>query len=186
MRHRGEWGVRFVFLGIALLALSCTLFLDPLDSRDSGHVDANRPDVDADQASHDADDDMATVQDGDRTDSNDADLDVDRDIDRVDIEEECTPDCEGRACGPDGCGDVCDTCRAGENCTSDGLCIEAVDDCGDAFEECCENRVCHNGLCRANWICAPCGNENNVCCATAPRCAEGLTCFGFGVLAACI
>ncbi len=35
----------------------------------------------------------------------------------------CTPTCDGRSCGDDGCGDVCGTCGAGESCEG-GQCVE--------------------------------------------------------------
>jgi hypothetical protein len=38
----------------------------------------------------------------------------------------CVPDCEGRECGPDGCGGVCGTCPAGCGCV-DGMCPGLVD-----------------------------------------------------------
>jgi hypothetical protein len=41
----------------------------------------------------------------------------------------CVPDCEGRECGPDGCGDSClPGCGESETCNSDGMC-EPGSDC---------------------------------------------------------
>lgn len=34
----------------------------------------------------------------------------------------CQPNCQGRQCGPDGCGDVCGTCTAGQQCSGLGQC----------------------------------------------------------------
>lgn len=34
----------------------------------------------------------------------------------------CVPDCEGKECGDDGCGGVCDTCSGGWRCTSEFKC----------------------------------------------------------------
>jgi hypothetical protein len=36
----------------------------------------------------------------------------------------CVPDCEGRACGDDGCGDACGACDEGQSCSSAGQCVE--------------------------------------------------------------
>ena len=34
----------------------------------------------------------------------------------------CTPSCDGRQCGDDGCGGVCGYCPTGQGCTPEGLC----------------------------------------------------------------
>jgi hypothetical protein len=34
----------------------------------------------------------------------------------------CTPKCEGKECGPDGCGDTCGSCQSPETCNSTGFC----------------------------------------------------------------
>lgn len=42
---------------------------------------------------------------------------------------ECNPACDGRSCGPDGCGGLCGTCASTETCV-DGTCEDAVqEDC---------------------------------------------------------
>ncbi len=35
----------------------------------------------------------------------------------------CTPACDGKQCGDDGCGSVCGTCGAGETCSDKGACV---------------------------------------------------------------
>jgi MYXO-CTERM domain-containing protein len=35
----------------------------------------------------------------------------------------CVPDCNGRACGSNGCGGTCGTCKAGFGCSTEGLCV---------------------------------------------------------------
>ncbi|MBM4395197.1 MAG: hypothetical protein FJ087_05860 [Deltaproteobacteria bacterium] len=35
----------------------------------------------------------------------------------------CTPACDGRQCGPDGCGGQCGTCKPGRTCTEAGACV---------------------------------------------------------------
>ena len=50
----------------------------------------------------------------------------------------CTADCDGKACGPDGCGGVCGACEAGSSCNDVGQCI-AADGCeGLTYEGCCQ------------------------------------------------
>lgn len=39
----------------------------------------------------------------------------------------CRPECEGRQCGPDGCGDVCGTCADGAQCSAEGQCLARPD-----------------------------------------------------------
>ena len=34
----------------------------------------------------------------------------------------CTPGCDGKACGDDGCGGVCGECKPGDRCTEAGVC----------------------------------------------------------------
>jgi hypothetical protein len=41
-------------------------------------------------------------------------------------QENCTPDCAGRACGDDGCGGICGACGGGMGCTPDGNCADAA------------------------------------------------------------
>jgi len=44
----------------------------------------------------------------------------------------CSPDCEGKECGPDGCGSLCGMCYPGCVCSPEGICLG----CGpDEFEE---------------------------------------------------
>ena len=40
----------------------------------------------------------------------------------------CTPDCDGKVCGTDGCGGSCGTCAAGESCTAAGQCESSCTD----------------------------------------------------------
>jgi hypothetical protein len=51
---------------------------------------------------------------------------------------ECTPMCDQKECGNDGCGSECGKCTGGKVCSQDGLCVE--NKCGNiTFEGCCEN-----------------------------------------------
>ena len=51
--------------------------------------------------------------------------DVDDAEDSVDIEEVdvCVPNCDGRLCGDDGCGNSCGQCATGQEC-EDGTCVK--------------------------------------------------------------
>lgn len=108
----------------------------------------------------------------------------------VATDEECTPDCSGRFCGPDPiCGEPCGTCGANEacknghcelnGCTSDSECeYKCVN---RRCVDCRTNEDCQDiGHCwTASWFCPldgdPCGeitheafcNDNNEC-----RCPE--------------
>jgi hypothetical protein len=62
----------------------------------------------------------------------------------------CTPNCGGKACGPDGCGGLC------------GTCVASPDPCGGiTYEGCCEGTT-------AKW----CENDQVqfVDCADEPLC----------------
>ena len=39
----------------------------------------------------------------------------------------CEPDCDGKECGPDGCGGSCGLCEPGSVCNKEGLCEEQAD-----------------------------------------------------------
>lgn len=61
----------------------------------------------------------------------------------------CLPDCQGKACGEDGCGGVCGTCPPGQGCEAGGCveipCVEgaACDDLNPCtFEDTCADGVC--------------------------------------------
>jgi hypothetical protein len=77
----------------------------------------------------------------------------------------CAPQCDGRACGDDGCGGSCGTCAAGVGCV-DGACRQDCSDCTPG-EIACDGTVA--------WIC----NDPVDGCSTTLRidCADrGLTC----------
>ncbi|MBU0550283.1 VWA domain-containing protein, partial [Myxococcota bacterium] len=68
---------------------------------------------------------------------------------------DCIPQCEGRACGDDGCEGECGACPDGFTCDNLGQCAPPPIRCGD-------------GVCQASEGCATCAAD----CA----CAEGLRC----------
>ena len=79
----------------------------------------------------------------------------------------CFPDCGGKICGPDDCGDEfgCGRCQSGEYCNSSGTdCISECDDytCGSV---CCEDPCCGGDCCDSDEVCV----ENDHCCR--PNCS---------------
>lgn len=86
--------------------------------------------------------------------------------------EACTPDCNGRVCGPDGCNGTCGDCNAGERCLEAGTCEDCQ--CGtaecDNDDGCCGfcpanamvNLTCTmDGLCSCDMACTPdCTGKN--------------------------
>ena len=68
----------------------------------------------------------------------------------------CWPDCDGKDCGPDGCGGICGVCFPGDFCQANGKCnclpdCEGKecgpDGCAGSCGECPEGQVCDNGTC---------------------------------------
>ena len=52
----------------------------------------------------------------------------------------CTPACNGKTCGADGCGGLCGTCTAGSSCQS-GTCVSQDPCAGLTFTGCCDGSV---------------------------------------------
>ena len=90
----------------------------------------------------------------------------------------CTQ-CEGKSCGPDGCGGTCGTCAAGETCSASGQCVLGPcsprcagkscgpDGCGGSCATCAGGKTCGaDGLCEAppaagcadGWCLIPAGS----------------------------
>ncbi|TNF32253.1 MAG: hypothetical protein EP329_10840 [Deltaproteobacteria bacterium] len=68
----------------------------------------------------------------------------------------CTPDCQARDCGDDGCGGTCGTCESNEVCSTEGRCEcvpecdarECGDDgCGGTCGACIGDATCTAGVC---------------------------------------
>jgi hypothetical protein len=106
----------------------------------------------------------------------------------------CTPACDGKACGDDGCGGFCGTCQDGEVCKVDGLCAtptgpdacaqscselgyECGDHCGASCGTCPTGETCVNHACECAPKCsaATCGQDNG-CGGTCGPCAAAVTC----------
>jgi hypothetical protein len=108
---------------------------------------------------------------------------------------ECAPDCEGRACGDDGCGGSCGTCSDEGACDAFGACVDAIcspncdrracgdDGCGGSCGDCGAGTLCDDaGSCEcapncAGRVCGPdgCGGECGDC-ADNTLCAADGTC----------
>ncbi|HRE88126.1 MAG TPA: hypothetical protein PK095_03215 [Myxococcota bacterium] len=60
----------------------------------------------------------------------------------------CTPQCDGKVCGEDGCGGTCGTCGEGLACKA-GECVTHTEACGGiSFEGCCDGdlvKYCEDG-----------------------------------------
>ncbi|MEC8025906.1 MAG: hypothetical protein VX223_18385 [Myxococcota bacterium] len=87
----------------------------------------------------------------------------------------CSPTCEGKQCGPDGCGGICGQCQPGETCNTNGLCQQ-----GNACTANCAGKQCgpdgcggQCGICDPGTTCAQgvCIDPNNC----TPNC-NGKTC----------
>ena len=93
---------------------------------------------------------------------------------------ECVPDCEGRACGDDGCSGSCGACAEDGACNALGACVAAI--CSPN----CERRVCGDdgcggscGACGAGMLCGDAGS-----CDCAPNC-DGRSCGSDGCGGSC-
>lgn len=89
---------------------------------------------------------------------------------------DCSPQCEGKVCGPDGCGDSCGECPEGVACDA-GLCGECTPQC-EGLE--CGDDGCGGscGVCEGGQGCS------EGLCACVPECA-GKECGGDGCGGAC-
>jgi hypothetical protein len=75
----------------------------------------------------------------------------------------CTPDCFGKACGPDGCGGECGICDNGQTCDGSGQCV-AVGACSP------DNANCRACVCQADPFC--CDNWDPACETGCPSCSS--------------
>ena len=76
-------------------------------------------------------------------------------------EAQCTPQCDGRHCGPDGCGGVCGTCPEGKRCDESGQCVVEV-----SLKPCC-NAVQTPGCPASKEIEQCVCKVNKTCCQTS-------------------
>jgi hypothetical protein len=98
----------------------------------------------------------------------------------------CSPNCAGKQCGEDGCGGLCGTCQAGQDCQA-GKCScvpqcagkECGDNgCGGTCGNCPANYACSYGHCTCNASCTgkECGSDG--CGGSCGQCPTGKTCVG--------
>ena len=80
-------------------------------------------------------------------------------IEAVDVPDEpaCAPACDGRTCGPDGCGGVCGTCATGETC-DEGVCERPCQTDAD----CTDRQAC------AAWEAHATGHCVDACVSACP------------------
>jgi hypothetical protein len=99
----------------------------------------------------------------------------------------CSPSCDGKTCGPDGCGGQCGTCKNTETCAA-GSCVCnpscagktcGPDGCGGQCGVCSGTDVCKNNSC----VCTPdctgklCGSDGcGGTCAPGCNASAGATC----------
>ncbi len=115
----------------------------------------------------------------------------------------CTPSCEGRECGPDGCSGLCGACSDLQQCLG-GTCSCLFDNCAGtccaAEEICFDDKCCHpycgDAECGGDGCGGSCGECSDLqvcvgdeCCepdCTDKQCGESDGCVGFcGNLAGC-
>lgn len=104
----------------------------------------------------------------------------------------CQPSCDGKSCGPDGCGGVCGTCSTGSTCNAQGACVSGCGTCAsdhfcvsaaedmtatDAFTNTCQKK-CFNSnytscLGSSNYTVCTNPRANILDCATSTTCASG-------------
>ena len=68
----------------------------------------------------------------------------------------CTPQCDGKKCGSNGCGGTCGTCKDGEKCDEKGACVPDVVDapCCEARDRPgCEDPAVEKCVCAKNALC---------------------------------
>ncbi len=115
----------------------------------------------------------------------------------------CSPYCDDRQCGDDGCGDVCGECASDRSCNELGICVceftECEGVCCDDGETCndgtccipdCDSRECGDNAC--GGLCGTCGDEKHCdedglcacsfetcdkeCCSEGQSCVDGSCC----------
>ncbi|NUN13788.1 MAG: hypothetical protein HUU55_09135 [Myxococcales bacterium] len=87
----------------------------------------------------------------------------------------CTPNCEERVCGPDGCGSICGYCQYGTACNDVGACIPVCDPVTPCQGKKCGPDNCGGtcGTCDPSFACG----DDGLCYESAcePQC-EGKQC----------
>ena len=86
----------------------------------------------------------------------------------------CAPNCQGRQCGDDGCGNggTCGSCAPGQTCSANGKCQGKATCSAATCAGCCDK----NGNCQTGNTEQACGTGGNPCkaCQGAATCESGL------------
>ena len=100
----------------------------------------------------------------------------------------CTPDCDGKVCGSDGCGGTCGSCEGNDDCVG-GECVpcqpkcagkECGDDsCGGTCGGCAVGEVCAVGQCTNSYCDGQC-TSGAIDCGPDCECFCDNDCFYFG------
>ncbi|MFT7624667.1 MAG: hypothetical protein ACI9WU_003856, partial [Myxococcota bacterium] len=92
-------------------------------------------------------------------------------FDCIDDPNACTPSCNGKQCGGDGCGGSCGTCSGNQTCNSSGQCIDdnPPQGCGNVtFEGECQGNVLN--YCQDDTLqTVDCAEFNGVCVFNAEQ-----------------
>jgi V8-like Glu-specific endopeptidase len=106
---------------------------------------------------------VGTTSYGDETCSDggyDARVDTDLDFIQPFIDAaSCTPACEGRACGSDGCGGACGACDGADACSSAGKCVAPARACGAGAGA---EQEPNDSALEANPLCAGAGSKGKL------------------------
>ncbi|MBL8953029.1 MAG: hypothetical protein JNK82_19785 [Myxococcaceae bacterium] len=88
----------------------------------------------------------------------------------------CFPICDGRSCGPDGCGGTCGACETGTACGDGGTCVACTPSCDGKT---CGDDGCGGtcGACAQGEQCSASGACTNGC---GGACAQGEVCAASG------
>lgn len=113
----------------------------------------------------------------------------------VDPDAPCSPSCEGKTCGPDGCGGICGYCAYPDICDPQGHCVDfcqpqcdgkfcGPDGCGGTCGSCEEGLECKgDGLCYEPACVPDCSNKYcgpDGCGGTCGECAWPEVCIDWG------
>ncbi|MCB9728598.1 MAG: hypothetical protein H6744_21525 [Deltaproteobacteria bacterium] len=206
--------VSLCFLAVLLAACEPTTKQKDADSSDPDVGFADVPVVIPDTApgtDADAEADADATTPPDQTGTPDADIATDAGEDaeltpdvttppdvKVETDVACVPDCNGRVCGPDGCGGLCGFCTHPQVCNEFGQCVAICvtkcdgkdcgpDGCGGLCGECSEelecgevDQLCHEKDCVPDCEGKVCGSDGcGSTCGTcaAPKVCEAGACF---------
>ena len=169
MRH-------FILVAGLLVVVSCSTrheFQYVEDAPGKGEASADTGPVDLTTAD-------AQEADSQKTDASDLTADVHAEI-TSDAPDVCTPQCDGRECGDDGCDGSCGECGDDGVCQEGGKCFCLFIECQDVC--CADGEQCFQGsCCAADCEGRECGDDG--CGGSCGECEDGQIC-GEGGSCAC-